>query len=192
MTKTIPLSSSSPIKSDLFGLFDFGVRTDLVGLAVTLYCGWRDAFWAAGLTGFSCSSSFALSNTWFRKSGESPNGYWIKWARAASAFTLGTLSVLHFSPWNTLKWVLEFECKTPLEQIVEPVVFDYWYYYRINHHQYYLCSCFQKDLHQCLYLKCFQIIHQFYFECFQKARRSYLCSYLYFRKGLLNVNIYKI
>ena len=38
-TKTIPLSSSSPIKSDLFGLFDFGVRTDLVGLAVTLYCG---------------------------------------------------------------------------------------------------------------------------------------------------------
>ena len=39
MTKTIPLSSSSPIKSDLFGLFDFGVRTDLVGLAVTLYCG---------------------------------------------------------------------------------------------------------------------------------------------------------
>ena len=42
--KTIPLSSSSPIKSDLFGLFDFGVRTDLVGLAVTLYCGWRDAF----------------------------------------------------------------------------------------------------------------------------------------------------
>ena len=39
ITKTIPLSSSSPIKSDLFGLFDFGVRTDLVGLAVTLYCG---------------------------------------------------------------------------------------------------------------------------------------------------------
>ena len=38
-TKTIPLSSSSPIQSDLFGLFDFGVRTDLVGLAVTLYCG---------------------------------------------------------------------------------------------------------------------------------------------------------
>ena len=92
--KTIPLSSSRPINSDLFGLFDFGVRTDLVGLAVTLYCGWSDAFWAAGLTGFSCSSNFALSNTWFRNSGESPNGYWIKWAKAASAFTLGTFFVL--------------------------------------------------------------------------------------------------
>ena len=94
-----PGVASNPMNRDRFGDWVFGVSTDFDWFAVTLYCGWSDAFWAAGETGFNCSSSLALSKATFRKRGESPNGFWIRCDRAASVLILGTGTAAAWAGW---------------------------------------------------------------------------------------------
>ena len=100
-----PPGVSNPMNNDRFELDAFGVKTDFDWFAATLYCGCSDAFCAAGDTGFSCSSSFALSRATFRNSGESPNGFWIKWDRAASVLMAGT-GTLCWAGFAGAAWVL--------------------------------------------------------------------------------------